>query len=60
MWAELVEWGRCSMLQKGNELASNIDFTIPHCVNTIDECVALIREHRAEWLAAQTVKKSHE
>src|SRR5438128_7980519 len=52
MWADLVEWGRRSMLQKGNELASNIDFTIPHCVNTIDECVALIREHRAEWLAA--------
>ena len=38
MWAELVEWSRRSMLQKGNELASEIDFTIPHCVNTIDEC----------------------
>ena len=53
MWAELVEWGRRSMLQKGNELASEIDFTIPHCVNTIDECIALIRENRAAWLAAQ-------
>jgi hypothetical protein len=41
------------MLQKGNELASEIDFTIPHCVNTIDECVALIRENRAAWLDAQ-------
>jgi uncharacterized protein (TIGR00730 family) len=29
MWAELVEWGRRSMLRKGNELASEIDFTIP-------------------------------
>jgi hypothetical protein len=57
MWAELVEWGRQSMLRKGNELASKIDFTIPHCVNTIDECVALIRENRAAWLAAQTAKK---
>ena len=56
MWAELVDWGRRSMLQKGNELASEIDFTIPHCVNTVDECVALIRENRSEWLAAQTVK----
>jgi hypothetical protein len=44
------------MLQKGNELASDIDFTIPHCVSTIDQCVALIRENRAAWLSAQTTK----
>ena len=44
-----------SMLQKGNELASEIDFKIPHCVNTVDECIALIRENRAAWLAAQTI-----
>jgi len=44
------------MLHKGNELASEIDFTIPHCVNKIDECVALIRENRAAWLAAQAAK----
>lgn len=56
MWAELVEWSRRSMLRKGNELASEIDFTIPHCVNTIDETVALIRENRFAWLAAQTTK----
>jgi len=53
MWAELVEWGRRSMLIKGNELASEIDFTIPHCVNTIEEAVAVIRENRTAWLAAQ-------
>jgi len=56
MWAELVEWGRRSMLRKGNELASEIDFTIPRCVNTIEETVALIRENRVAWLAAQTAK----
>ena len=56
MWDELVEWGRRSMLRKSNELASEIDFTIPHCVNTMDECVELIRENRAAWLAAQTIK----
>jgi uncharacterized protein (TIGR00730 family) len=56
MWAELVEWGRRSMLRKGNELASEIDFTSPHCVNTIDECLALIRENRADWLATQATK----
>jgi hypothetical protein len=57
MWAELVEWGRRSMLRKGDELASEIDFNIPHSVNTIDECIALIRENRAAWLAAQTPAK---
>ena len=31
------------MLGKGNELASEIDFTIPHCLNTMFECVELIR-----------------
>jgi hypothetical protein len=56
MWAQLVEWGRRSMLRKGNELASDIDFTIPHCVDTIDECVALVRENRTAWLASQNVK----
>jgi hypothetical protein len=56
MWADLVEWGRRSMLRQGNELANEIDFTIPRCVNTIDETVVLIRENRASWLAAQTTK----
>src|ERR1700746_3858151 len=49
MWGELVEWGQRSMLEKGNELASEIDFKIPHCVSTMDECIALIRENRDAW-----------
>ncbi|MHA3771504.1 LOG family protein [Verrucomicrobiota bacterium sgz303538] len=53
MWAELVEWGRRSMLQEGSELASEIDFTIPHCVDTIEEAVDLIRENRNAWLRSQ-------
>ena len=56
MWAELVDWGRRSMLVEGGELASEVDFAIPHCVNTIEETVALIRENRAAWLAAQGVR----
>jgi uncharacterized protein (TIGR00730 family) len=58
MWTELVDWGRRSMLCRGNELASEIDFTIPHCVNTIEEGVAIIRENRAAWLAAQKTSSS--
>src|SRR4030095_1080133 len=57
MWAELVEWGRRTMLAKESELASEVDFTIPHCVNTIEETVGLIRDHRAAWLAAQPGKE---
>ena len=56
MWTDLVEWGRRTMLIEGSELASEVDFTIPHCVNTIDETIALIRENRAAWLAAQQAK----
>ena len=53
MWAELVEWGRGTMLKEGSELASEVDFTIPQCVNTIEEAVALVRENRGLWLASQ-------
>jgi len=53
MWAELVEWGRETMLEEGSELASEVDFTIPNCVNTIEEAVALVRENRGAWLASQ-------
>jgi len=54
MWAELVEWGRRTMLREGSELASEIDFSIPHCVDTVEETVALIRQNRAAWLSTQT------
>lgn len=60
MWAELVEWARQTMLIKESELASEIDFTIPHCVGTIEETIALIRENRAAWLTAQTQKSAKE
>jgi len=57
MWAELVDWGRRSMLREGQELASPADFTIPRCVDTIEETIALIRTNRAAWLKAQAVSK---
>jgi uncharacterized protein (TIGR00730 family) len=57
MWAELVEWGRRSMLREGQELASAADFTIPHCVSNIEETVALLRSHRDAWWQAQAAPK---
>src|SRR3954470_14299730 len=56
MWADLVEWGRRAMLQEGNELASEVDFSIAHCVNTIEETVALVRKNRDAWLADQSAR----
>ncbi|MGV3531259.1 MAG: LOG family protein [Chthoniobacteraceae bacterium] len=55
MWPELVEWGRRSMLEEGSELASAVDFEIPRCVDTPEQAIALIRENRADWLAAQRI-----
>ena len=57
MWAELVDWGRRSMLKEGQELASAVDFTIPHCVDGIEATIALIRSHRDGWLRVQAAAK---
>jgi uncharacterized protein (TIGR00730 family) len=56
MWAELVEWGRRSMLVEGSELACEVDFSIPHCVNTTEEALAIVRENRGAWLASQQAR----
>lgn len=53
MWADLVDWARGAMLVEGRELASGVDFQIPRCVNTVEEALAIIRENRNAWLAAQ-------
>ncbi len=58
MWAELVDWARRSMLKEGNELAGPADFTIPHCVNDVEQTIALLRSHRDEWLRAQAAAKA--
>ncbi|MFL6590129.1 MAG: LOG family protein [Chthoniobacterales bacterium] len=53
MWPELIEWARRFMLQEGSELASAADFSIPQCVNTIEDALGLIRESRTAWLSTQ-------
>jgi uncharacterized protein (TIGR00730 family) len=49
MWAEMVEWARNHLLTTQPPLANAEDMTIPRCVATGDEAVALIREHHARW-----------
>ena len=53
MWTGLVDWARVSLLNPQLALANADDMSIPQCVNTADEAIALIREHHAQWLAAQ-------
>jgi predicted Rossmann-fold nucleotide-binding protein len=57
MWRELVEWADRYMLRPGFELASAEDMTIPQCVDTADEAIAIIREHHAQWLSRQVEAK---
>ena len=53
MWAELVEWARTYMLRPDVPLANPTDMDIPHCVRTVEETVAIIRQDREAWLAQQ-------
>jgi uncharacterized protein (TIGR00730 family) len=50
MWSELVDWGKKNLLKPELSLANPQDLSIPRCVNTADEAIALIREHHAKWL----------
>jgi predicted Rossmann-fold nucleotide-binding protein len=50
MWADLVQWARSHLLTCQPPLASPEDMTIPICVNTADEAIALLREHHAGWV----------
>jgi uncharacterized protein (TIGR00730 family) len=49
MWADLIEWARTHLLASQPPLANPEDMTIPCCVNTADEVIALVREHHVKW-----------
>src|SRR5262249_22169018 len=51
MYADLVEWAETYLPKPQLPLASPEDMTIPRCVNTADEAIALLREHHAKRLA---------
>jgi predicted Rossmann-fold nucleotide-binding protein len=53
MWADLVDWARTHLLLPQLPLANPEDMSIPRCVNTADEAIALIRVHHARWLRQQ-------
>src|SRR5262249_52380865 len=51
MWSHLVDWARTYLVTSQPPLANPEDMTIPQCVNTADEAIALIRANHARWLA---------
>jgi hypothetical protein len=53
MWPGLVEWARASMLATDPPLASPEDMSIPRCVASGDEAIAVIRQHHERWLRGQ-------
>jgi uncharacterized protein (TIGR00730 family) len=54
MWPGLVEWAKTSLLTTQPPLASLEDLSIPQCVNTADEAIALMRQRHAKWLQDKT------
>lgn len=54
MWKGLVDWAKTSLLSTQPPLASPEDMTIPHCVETADQAIALIREGHAKWQRKQS------
>ena len=50
MWVGLVDWARTHLLKTEPPLANPEDMTIPLCMDTSDQAIALIREHHARWL----------
>lgn len=52
MWKDFVHWARDHMLDPRLNLVNVEDLSIPSCVATADEAIALIREHHGRWRAA--------
>jgi predicted Rossmann-fold nucleotide-binding protein len=50
MWADLVDWAKTHLVTSQPPLANAEDMSIPRCVNTADEAIALLREHHTRWM----------
>jgi hypothetical protein len=58
MWPGLIEWAKTSMLSSDSPLASEQDMEIPQCVSNSEEALAIIEQHRIEWLEIQSASKA--
>lgn len=50
MWADFVGWGRKHFLP--NYLVNPADLQIPHCVDTAEEAIAVLRKFQEHWQKA--------
>ena len=50
MWRGLVDWADANMSGFDPPLAGTEDLKIPHCVDTADEAIQVLKEHHARWL----------
>ncbi len=48
MWADFLEWTRQHLLP--NQLVNPEDVEIPHCVNTAEEAIAILKKYHENWL----------
>lgn len=53
MWSSLVQWARAQMLDPRLPVVNVEDLSIPRCVATADEAIAIIREHHDRWRRGQ-------
>ncbi|MEB3295356.1 MAG: LOG family protein [Synechococcales bacterium] len=49
MWQTLHQWAKQSMTEGEYTLANPKDMTLPHCVDRIEEAIALIQHHHQHW-----------
>jgi uncharacterized protein (TIGR00730 family) len=51
MWRGLMDWARTAMLDPRLALAHAEDLQIPHCFDTADEAIAVVRDLHGRWTA---------
>jgi uncharacterized protein (TIGR00730 family) len=57
MWPGLVDWAKTHLVNSQPPLANAEDMSIPRCVNSADEAIALLREHHSRWI--KEMKANH-
>ncbi|WP_019508580.1 LOG family protein [Pleurocapsa sp. PCC 7319] len=51
MWSELTNWAQQYTIDVEPPMADPADISIPHCVDSCDEAIALLREAHEQWQA---------
>jgi hypothetical protein len=49
MWPSLLRWAREFMIGEDFRLVDDVDLTIPRCVDSPEDAIAILRERREAW-----------